>query len=119
MDVDNYMFFEASHSDIVLDGLNRQRLDSSLMDIRIKVADSEFPAHQCILASFSPYFKAMFHSCLAESNQEVITLQYVDAGIFSSLLDYAYTIHRHHPYRDRQRPGTALCGQSSTGPARP
>ena len=34
----------------------------------------EFPVHKCVLSSFSPYFKAMFTAGLAETGQNIVTL---------------------------------------------
>jgi len=91
MEGDEFKFFEPSHSSTVLDGLNTLRLAATFTDVRIKVDDSEFPVHKCVLTSFSPYFRAMFTAGLAESVQEVVTLNGVEAGMISSLIDYAYT----------------------------
>ena len=47
-----------SHSDAVLVGLNVLRRDNTFTDVRIKVEETEFPVHKCVLSAFSPYFKA-------------------------------------------------------------
>lgn len=91
MEGDEFKFFESTHSNIVLDGLNTLRRSTTFTDVRIKVDDSEFPVHKCVLSSFSPYFRAMFTAGLAESAQEVVTLNGVEAGMISSLIEYAYT----------------------------
>ena len=94
---------------MVLVGLNTLRQDSSFTDVRIKVEEAEFPVHKCVLSAFSPYFKAMFtagesielimiivilsHNFvgLAETVQDVVTLNGVEPSMISGLIDYAYT----------------------------
>ena len=58
-----------SHSDAVLVGLNVLRRDNTFTDVRIKVEETEFPVHKCVLSAFSPYFKAMFTAGLVETDQ--------------------------------------------------
>ena len=76
---------------MVLSGLNILRRENSFTDIKIKVDKSEFSVHKCVLSSFSPYFKAMFTAGLVETEQDVVTLNGVEPGMISGLIDYAYT----------------------------
>ena len=41
----------------VLEGLNELRGDATFCDVTIRVGEQTFPAHKCVLAAFSPYFK--------------------------------------------------------------
>ena len=76
---------------MVLSGLNILRRENSFTDVKIKVDESEFSVHKCVLSSFSPYFKAMFTAGLVETEQDVVTLNGVEPGMISGLIDYAYT----------------------------
>ncbi|XP_023329218.1 kelch-like protein 12 isoform X2 [Eurytemora carolleeae] len=80
-----------THADIILDGLNKLRKENTFTDVRIKVEEQEFPAHRCVLSSFSPYFRAMFTAGLAESDMEVVPLQGVEPDMIRNLLEFAYT----------------------------
>ncbi|XP_066970554.1 kelch-like protein diablo isoform X2 [Macrobrachium rosenbergii] len=84
-------FVNASHAEAVLSGLNELRKSGHFCDVTLCVDGQTFPVHRSVLASFSAYFKAMFLSNLAESQQEHITLSGVDANMVSLLIDYAYT----------------------------
>ncbi|KAK3862834.1 hypothetical protein Pcinc_031337 [Petrolisthes cinctipes] len=88
---DDQKFFNPAHSDSVLNGLNELRKNGHFCDVTLSVDGTTFPVHRSVLASFSPYFRAMFLSSLAESQQEHITLSGVEAGMVALLLDYAYT----------------------------
>ena len=102
------MFKGATHPDMVLSGLDILRRENTFTDVRIKVEEAEFPVHKCVLSAFSPYFKvgisqsqtvilnidqwqAMFTAGLAETIQDVVTLNGMEPGMISGLLDYAYT----------------------------
>ena len=61
-------------SNNLLIGLNTLRKENTFTDVSIKVDDREFPVHKCVLSSFSPYFKAMFTAGLAETGQNIVTL---------------------------------------------
>ena len=56
----------------VLTGLRDLREDKQFCDITIKCESQEFLCHKLVLSSFSPYFKAMFSTDMAESNQEKV-----------------------------------------------
>ncbi|ROT77865.1 kelch-like protein diablo [Penaeus vannamei] len=84
-------FVNAAHPEAVLGGLNDLRKKGHFCDVTLCVDGQTFPVHRSVLASFSPYFRAMFLSSLAESQSEHVTLSGVDANMVSLLLDYAYT----------------------------
>jgi len=90
-DAEEFVFKNMSHSDAVLVGLNVLRRDNTFTDVRIKVEETEFPVHKCVLSAFSPYFKAMFTAGLVETDQDVVTLNSVGPTMISGLIDYAYT----------------------------
>ncbi|RZF40576.1 hypothetical protein LSTR_LSTR013290 [Laodelphax striatellus] len=86
-----YKFIENSHSNQILEGLNELRKSNQFCDVTLSVSGQIFPAHRNVLASFSPYFRAMFMSKLAESKQNVVSLKGIEVDMLSLLLDYAYT----------------------------
>ncbi|KAK9502604.1 hypothetical protein O3M35_011343 [Rhynocoris fuscipes] len=88
-----YKYFHSSHSDQILMGMNDLRKQNEFCDITIVAEGQKFPAHRIVLSSFSPYFKAMFLSKLAESRQNTVTLHEVDPEMLKLLLDYAYSSH--------------------------
>ncbi|XP_047111182.1 kelch-like protein 12 [Schistocerca piceifrons] len=88
---DEYKFVETSHSQEVLLGLNDLRNEGYFCDVSLSVDGVKFPAHRNVLASFSPYFKAMFTTTLAESKQSVVVVNGVEPSTMALLLDYAYT----------------------------
>ncbi|KAK7792616.1 hypothetical protein R5R35_009149 [Gryllus longicercus] len=88
---DEYHFEEHSHPKEVLRGLNELRKENHFCDVTLSVDNVKFPAHRNVLASFSPYFKAMFTSKLAESRQSVVVVNGVEPAMMSLLLEYAYT----------------------------
>ena len=65
--------------------------DQSFCDVIFVTMDQkEFPVHKVVLASCSPYFKALFNR-FEESNQKRIVLKNVDSKTLSLLLDYVYS----------------------------
>lgn len=64
-----------------------------LCDVTLLVAQRKIPAHRVVLASVSPYFRAMFTNKMAESNNNTITIKEVDEDIFLSLIKFIYS-HR-------------------------
>eukprot|EP00058_Branchiostoma_floridae_P025999 XP_002611489.1 hypothetical protein BRAFLDRAFT_63876 [Branchiostoma floridae] len=66
-----------------------------LQDVVIEVEDRRFPCHRLVLSAASPYFRAMFTSGMAESRQETVVLQGLDADMFREILSYIYsgTLH--------------------------
>lgn len=71
--------------------MNDLRKNKELCDVILQVESREICAHKVVLASFSPYFHAMFTSDLAESRQGTITLKGVNADSVELLVDFAYT----------------------------
>jgi hypothetical protein len=56
-----------------------------------KEGNKRIGAHKLILMARCPYFKAMFHSGLAESKQDTIILNEVTYSAFASLIEFLYT----------------------------
>lgn len=49
--------------------------------------------HKVVLASCSPYFRAMFTSSFRERSAPEVTLRDVCPQVFGRLIDFAYTSH--------------------------
>ena len=62
----------------LLQGLQLLRQDHELCDIVLRVGDSKIHAHKVVLASISPYFKAMFTGNLSEKETSEVEFQCVD-----------------------------------------
>ncbi|XP_002730985.1 kelch-like protein 24 [Saccoglossus kowalevskii] len=91
IDSDEFLFRECSHSILLLMGLNNLRTEYAFCDVTLCVDGQEFLCHRVVLASFSPYFKAMFSGELAESKQEKVSINGVEASMIEMLIKYAYT----------------------------
>ncbi|KAM8929961.1 kelch repeat and BTB domain-containing protein 12 isoform 1-T1 [Pelodytes ibericus] len=79
------------HGVNLLDHLNSMRASEELIDIVLMAEGQRFPCHRMVLASFSPYFKAMFTCGLVECNQTEVNLHDVTALSISMILEYMYT----------------------------
>ncbi|CAG0916317.1 unnamed protein product [Notodromas monacha] len=86
-----YKYIESLHPVQMLAGLNDLRKSGTFCDVKLNVDGDNFPAHKVILASFSPYFKAMFNTPMAEAEQDVVHLRGVEAQMIGLLIDFAYT----------------------------
>ncbi|XP_075039729.1 kelch repeat and BTB domain-containing protein 12 [Mixophyes fleayi] len=79
------------HGNNLLEHINRMRGSAELIDIVLVAEGRRFPCHRVVLASFSPYFRAMFTCGLVECNQTEVTLHDVTAESVSIILEYVYT----------------------------
>lgn len=91
LEQDELIFADEKHSDHVLTGLNSLRSSNSFCDVMLCVEAVEYPCHKVVLASFSPYFRAMFSNKMMERTQDRVVLNGVEADTLRELLDYAYT----------------------------
>ncbi|XP_052772645.1 kelch-like protein 3 [Mya arenaria] len=88
---EEYKFTEVSHPAQVLTGLNHLRNSQQFCDIVLLAGGQEFNCHKIVLASFSPYFHAMFTGNLAESTQDRVTINDLEASVMELLVNYGYT----------------------------
>ncbi|XP_053553825.1 kelch-like protein 28 isoform X1 [Bombina bombina] len=79
------------HSEHLLQGLNHLRQHQELCDIVLQVGDVKIHAHKVVLASISPYFKAMFTGNLSEKENSQVEFQCVDEAALQAIIEYAYT----------------------------
>ena len=71
--------------------MNQLRKEGQLCDITFRIGAHTFTAHRVVLASVSPYLKAMFTCGMKESSQDEIELRDIEPQAMASLIDYAYT----------------------------
>ena len=64
-----------------------------LCDVVLVTEEREFQAHRVVLASGSPYFRAMFLTGLSESKQLRVELKTIPAFILEQILLYLYHSH--------------------------
>uniref|UniRef100_A0A2S2NMH6 Ring canal kelch protein n=2 Tax=Schizaphis graminum TaxID=13262 RepID=A0A2S2NMH6_SCHGA len=85
-------FKNSSHKDRVFEVLQSSRnQDDNFCDIKLQTDDGTIVfGHKNILASATPYFKAMFSS-FAESNKDLVNIGELDSTILQLLIDYIYT----------------------------
>ena len=79
------------HSEQLLHGLNELRRGELLCDVVLRVGDLSIPAHRAVLASCSPYFRAMFTANLSERAKRDIEFHSIEANAMKRLIDFAYT----------------------------
>ncbi|NXY00208.1 KLH30 protein, partial [Centropus bengalensis] len=88
--VDDFDFCLPSHSQAVLEGLQRLCANPKLVDVTLVAGGQEFPCHRGVLALCSHYFHAMFSGDFAESIAARVELKEVDPIALEMLLDFAY-----------------------------
>ncbi|CAO2602235.1 Kelch-like protein 38 [Lemmus lemmus] len=88
---DGVVFKDHSFSSDLLRQLNGLRQSKILTDVSICSGAWEVPCHRNVLASSSPYFKAMFCSHFRESREAKVQLQGIDSTTLEQVIAYAYT----------------------------
>ncbi|NWY70750.1 KLH28 protein, partial [Erithacus rubecula] len=79
------------HSEQLLQGLNVLRQQRELCDVVLRAGEAEVHAHKVVLASVSPYFKAMFTGSLSEKENAEVEFQCVEEAALQAIVEYAYT----------------------------
>ncbi|XP_078683971.1 kelch repeat and BTB domain-containing protein 2-like [Branchiostoma floridae x Branchiostoma belcheri] len=84
-----------SHQRGFLGAVGDLQKDGVLQDVVLEVEGRRFPCHRLVLSAASSYFRAMFTSDMAESRQETVLLQGLDADVLEEILSYIYsgTLH--------------------------
>ena len=62
-----------------------------LCDITIEAEDLLFPVHRAVLASSSPYFRAMFCNGMEETSKSSVNIRHIPSHTMKIVLDYCYT----------------------------
>ncbi|XP_068128338.1 kelch-like protein 24a [Hyperolius riggenbachi] len=75
----------------VIQGLRDLYFSETFCDVTIVTEGRRFLCHRVVLASVSPYFRAMFTSCMVESQQGEVSLLDVSASIIETILHFIYT----------------------------
>lgn len=83
--------FLEEHMKLTFSIMNDLRKRKELCDVVLCVGQREIDAHKVVLASFSPYFYAMFTNDVIESRQSRITLKSMDPRSVELLIEFAYT----------------------------
>lgn len=89
----SYMFssLKRPHSEQLLQGLQLLRQDHELCDIVLRVGDAKIHAHKVVLASISPYFKAMFTGNMSEKETSEVEFQCIDETALQVCRELAVT----------------------------
>ncbi|XP_069120336.1 kelch-like protein 24 [Argopecten irradians] len=66
-------------------GISENSQDDSMTDVDIIVEGEKFPCHRLILATMSPYFKAMFHSGMVETRERSIEIPGISKSAFKEV----------------------------------
>lgn len=61
------------------------------IELTFENSNSTISCHKLVLASFSPYFEAMFSSNLLETKTNKVTMKNTDYVTLKEIIDYAYT----------------------------
>ncbi|XP_070238540.1 kelch-like protein 38 [Bos mutus] len=85
------LFKDHDFSSDLLRQLNDLRQNRILTDVSICAGSWEVPCHRNVLASSSPYFRAMFCSNFRESREAKVQLKGVDASTLERIVLYVYT----------------------------
>jgi len=86
-------FQSERHSAKLLQTLNKFRTQKNgyLCDVTLKIGSKTFHVHKTILAGSSPYFEAMFTSCMEESSKQEIEIKDISPEAMELLIDFCYT----------------------------
>ena len=79
------------YAERLLQGLDELRRDGVLCNVVLRVGQLSLPAHRAVLASCSPYFRAMFTAKLSEQQKETIDFKDIHPHALNQLVDFAYT----------------------------
>ncbi|KAM5281841.1 kelch-like protein 38 [Ctenodactylus gundi] len=92
---DGLLFKDHNFSSDLLRQLNSLRQNGILTDVSICVGGWEAPCHRSVLASSSPYFRAMFCSNFRESSEAKVQLKGITSAALERIVTYAYTGEAH------------------------
>uniref|UniRef100_A0A8C6FG87 Kelch like family member 38 n=1 Tax=Moschus moschiferus TaxID=68415 RepID=A0A8C6FG87_MOSMO len=89
------LFKDHDFSSDLLRQLNDLRQNRILTDVSLCAGAWEVPCHRNVLASSSPYFRAMFCSNFRESREAKVQLKGLDASTLERIVLYVYTGEAH------------------------
>ena len=67
------------------------RQQGQFTDVVLVAGDKEIKAHKIVICSLCDYFSAMFTGELAETRQNVVTINNIEPEALEALINYAYT----------------------------
>ncbi|XP_001511776.2 kelch-like protein 38 isoform X1 [Ornithorhynchus anatinus] len=88
---EDLLFRDQDFSSELLRQLNVLRQKQILTDVTVCSGDREVPCHRNVLASSSPYFRAMFCDDFRESVQPRVDLKGISADVLGQIIQYVYT----------------------------
>lgn len=71
--------------------MNQLRREGQLCDVTFRIGQETFEAHRVVVASVSPYLRAMFTCGMKESTQDEIELRGIEPQAMAALINYSYT----------------------------
>ncbi|XP_040273579.1 kelch-like ECH-associated protein 1A isoform X2 [Bufo bufo] len=84
-----------NHSSKAFEKMDELRKNNQLCDVLIKVIynghEEHFPVHKIVLASCSPFFRAMFTNNFRECYAKEVTIKDICPIVMQRLIDFAYT----------------------------
>ncbi|XP_076440331.1 kelch-like ECH-associated protein 1 [Babylonia areolata] len=83
------------HSKEALEVMQALRRAVKLCDVTLVVGTEKLHAHKLVLASASPYFRAMFTGGMREEEMSTIPLHGISPCTLAKLMDFAYTAEIH------------------------
>nr|AZM32564.1 kelch-like ECH-associated protein 1 [Cristaria plicata] len=84
-------FTITKHPKEALEVMNVLRRSSKLCDVTLVVSEEKFLTHKIVLASASPYFRAMFTGGMREEEMTTIPLHGISPCTLAVLIEFAYT----------------------------
>ena len=91
MDSGIQLFRVINHSEKILSGLDELRKDPTFADTILCAEAGEYPCHRAVLASSSPYFRAMFSSSLKESHNKKVSFNEMSQSTLNQIIKFIYT----------------------------
>ncbi|XP_034867763.1 kelch-like protein 38 isoform X1 [Mirounga leonina] len=88
---DGLLFKDHDFSSDLLRQLNGFRQNRMLTDVSLCTGTCEVPCHRSVLASSSPYFRAMFCSNFRERSEAKVQLKGIDSATLEQIISYVYT----------------------------
>ncbi|KAM6171782.1 kelch-like protein 38 [Erethizon dorsatum] len=88
---DGLLFKDHNFSSDLLKQLNSLRQNRILTDVCVCAGNWEVPCHRNVLASSSPYFRAMFCSNFRESSEAKVQLKGISWMALEQVVSYVYT----------------------------
>ena len=88
---DSRLFQMKDHCNDSFQTMEQLRKEGQLCDITFRIGDQRFPAHRIVLASASPYLRAMFTCGMRESSQGEIELRDIEPRAMAAMIEYSYT----------------------------